>query len=106
MAIASLALVFNNPDVFKYKGVKTRKGEAVKIMRNNPDISSATYTFLEYITLIKKKADPLRLIPLEKENYKKLDEYIKDVIIVIIVIIICYFYDLKIYLQTYNIKIN
>jgi farnesyl-diphosphate farnesyltransferase len=81
MAIASLALVFNNPDVFKYKGVKTRKGEAVKIMRNNPDISSATYTFLEYITLIKKKADPLRLIPLEKENYKKLDEYIKDIMV-------------------------
>eukprot|EP00833_Pecoramyces_ruminatium_P002068 jgi/Orpsp1_1/1176100/evm.model.c7180000056397.2 len=79
MAIASLALVFNNPEIFKTKGVKTRKGEAVRIMRNNPDISSTTVTFLEYITIIEKKAEVLKYLPLEKENYKKLDESIKQI---------------------------
>ena len=81
MAISSLALIFNNPEIFKTKGVKTRKGEAVTIMRNNSDISSTTITFLEYIAIIKKKAEVLKYLPLEKENYKKLDEYIKQVII-------------------------
>jgi len=79
MAISSLALVFNNPEIFKTKGVKTRKGEAVRIMRNNPDISSATVTFLEYITIIEKKAEVLKYLPLEKGNYKKLDESIKKI---------------------------
>jgi len=78
MAISTLALVFNNPEIFKTKGVKTRKGEAVKIMRNNPDVSSATVTFLQYITQIEKKAEILKFLPLEKENYKQLDKYIKQ----------------------------
>jgi len=79
MAISSLALVFNNPEIFKTKGVKTRKGEAVKIMRNNPDISSTTVTFLQYITIIQSKAEVLKVLPLEKENYKQLDRYIKEI---------------------------
>jgi len=79
MAISSLALVFNNPEIFKTKGVKTIKGEAVKIMRNNPDISSTAVTFLQYITIIEKKAEVLKFLPLEKENYKQLDKYIKEI---------------------------
>jgi len=79
MAISSLALVFNNPEIFKTKGVKTRKGEAVKIMRNNPDISSTTVTFLHYITIISNKAEVLKVLPLEKENYKQLDKYVKEI---------------------------
>jgi farnesyl-diphosphate farnesyltransferase len=79
MAISSLALVFNNPEIFKTKGVKTRKGEAVKIMRNNPDVAAATVTFLQYITIIKNKAEILKVLPLEKENYKQLDKYIKEI---------------------------
>ncbi|ORX57865.1 farnesyl-diphosphate farnesyltransferase [Piromyces finnis] len=79
MAISTLALVFNNPEIFKTKGVKTRKGEAVRIIRNNPDISSATLTFFRYITIIQRKGRILGHLPLEKENFKQLDKSIKDV---------------------------
>jgi len=79
MAMSTLTLVFNNPEIFKTKSLKTRKGETVKIMRNNPDISAATVTILSYIDTIASKAEILRYLPLEKGNYKKLDEYMKQI---------------------------
>jgi len=79
MAMSTLTLVFNNPEIFKTKSLKTRKGETVKIMRNNPDISAATVTILNYTDVIADKAEILKYLPLEKGNYKKLDEYMKQI---------------------------
>jgi farnesyl-diphosphate farnesyltransferase len=47
MAIATLALCFNNPNVFK-QNVKIRKGLALKLILNSESIQQVTETFLYF----------------------------------------------------------
>lgn len=54
MAIATLALVFNNLDVYQ-RNVKIRKGEAVKLILNCSDMPKVITIFRHYIHIISKK---------------------------------------------------
>lgn len=54
MAIATLALVFNNLNVYQ-RNVKIRKGEAVKLILNCSDMSKVVAIFRHYIHVISKK---------------------------------------------------
>lgn len=54
MAIATLALVFNNLDVYQ-RNVKIRKGEAVKLILNCSDMPKVITIFRHYIHVISKK---------------------------------------------------
>lgn len=58
MAIATLALVFNNPDVF-HRNVKIRKGEAVKLIMDSTNMENVVAIFRYYIRQISKKNDPV-----------------------------------------------
>ncbi|KAI8063483.1 farnesyl-diphosphate farnesyltransferase [Gongronella butleri] len=57
MAISTLALVFNNMDVF-HRNVKIRKGEAVKLILASTNMDNVIAIFREYIHVISKKNDP------------------------------------------------
>ncbi|ORX54979.1 farnesyl-diphosphate farnesyltransferase [Hesseltinella vesiculosa] len=57
MAIASLALVFNNLDVYQ-RNVKIRKGEAVKLILASTNMDNVIAIFREYIQVISTKNDP------------------------------------------------
>ncbi|KAJ1920314.1 bifunctional farnesyl-diphosphate farnesyltransferase/squalene synthase [Mycoemilia scoparia] len=57
MAIATMAICFNNPDVLA-KNVKIRKGEAIKLILNTTDNANVCRTFLKYVGQIKGKNDP------------------------------------------------
>ncbi|CDU22279.1 Farnesyl-diphosphate farnesyltransferase [Sporisorium scitamineum] len=57
MAIATLELMFANPDVFK-KNVKIRKGVAVKLILRAVNPRDVAYTFLEYSNKIHKRLNP------------------------------------------------
>ncbi|ORZ21101.1 farnesyl-diphosphate farnesyltransferase [Absidia repens] len=54
MAISTLALVFNNLDVYQ-RNVKIRKGEAVKLIRASTDMENVIAIFREYIQIISEK---------------------------------------------------
>lgn len=56
MAIATLAEIYNNPDVF-CKNVKIRKGLAAKLIMDTKDINDVGKTFNYFITQIEKKID-------------------------------------------------
>lgn len=56
MAISTLALVFNNKDVYQ-KNVKIRKGEAVKLIMASTDLHNVVAIFREYIHVLSKKND-------------------------------------------------
>ncbi|CAM0142887.1 bifunctional farnesyl-diphosphate farnesyltransferase/squalene synthase [Umbelopsis sp. WA50703] len=56
MAIATLALVFNNKDVYQ-KNVKMRKGEAVKLIMAATNIHNVVAIFREYLHILSKKND-------------------------------------------------
>ncbi|TKY88695.1 hypothetical protein EX895_002326 [Sporisorium graminicola] len=57
MAIATLELMFNNPDVFK-KNVKIRKGVAVQLILKAVNPRDVAYTFLTYSRKIHKRLSP------------------------------------------------
>lgn len=57
MAIATLELMFNNPDVFK-KNVKIRKGVAVGLILKAVNPRDVAYTFLDYSRRIHKRLSP------------------------------------------------
>jgi farnesyl-diphosphate farnesyltransferase len=54
MAISTLALVFNNLDVYQ-RNVKIRKGEAVKLILASTDMDNVIAIFREYIHIISQK---------------------------------------------------
>lgn len=54
MAISTLALVFNNLDVYQ-RNVKIRKGEAVKLILASTDMDNVIAIFREYIQVISQK---------------------------------------------------
>lgn len=54
MAISTLALVFNNLDIY-HRNVKIRKGEAVKLIMDSKDMDSVISIFREYIFAISRK---------------------------------------------------
>ncbi|CDH57248.1 squalene synthetase [Lichtheimia corymbifera JMRC:FSU:9682] len=54
MAIATLALVFNNMEVFE-RNIKIRKGEAVKLILASKDMDSVVDIFRHYIRVISQK---------------------------------------------------
>ncbi|KAL1922140.1 uncharacterized protein VTP21DRAFT_10782 [Calcarisporiella thermophila] len=56
MAIATLALLLRNPEVFK-RNVKIRKGEAVQLIYECTDIVSVANVFRRYARMIAKKND-------------------------------------------------
>ncbi|KAG2182090.1 hypothetical protein INT43_007017, partial [Umbelopsis isabellina] len=56
MAISTLALVFNNKDVYQ-KNVKIRKGEAIKLIMASTDLHNVVAIFREYIHVLSKKND-------------------------------------------------
>lgn len=57
MAIATLALVFNNLEVYQ-RNIKIRKGEAVKLILAATDMYNVVEVFRHYIHVISKKNDP------------------------------------------------
>ncbi|PWN50592.1 putative farnesyl-diphosphate farnesyltransferase [Violaceomyces palustris] len=57
MAIATIDLMVNNPDVFK-KNVKIRKGQAVQLIIKAVNPRDVAYTFLGYARSIHKKLSP------------------------------------------------
>lgn len=57
MAMATLAEIYNNPDVFR-KNVKIRKGMAAKLIMNTRDIGDVGRAFHYFIEQIEKKIDP------------------------------------------------
>ncbi|SPO30907.1 Squalene synthase [Ustilago trichophora] len=57
MAIATLELMFNNPDVFK-KNVKIRKGVAVGLILKAVNPRDVAYTFLDYSRKIHARLSP------------------------------------------------
>ncbi|OZJ03920.1 hypothetical protein BZG36_03291 [Bifiguratus adelaidae] len=57
MAIATLALVFENIDVFKTK-VKIRKGETVKLILGCQTMTDVVGIFRHYVRVISQKNDP------------------------------------------------
>lgn len=61
MAIATIASVFNNPDVFR-KNVKIRKGLAVKLIMDATSLDSVQSVFLEFSTVIVKKVRPTQTL--------------------------------------------
>lgn len=56
MAISTLALVFNNKDVYR-RNVKIRKGEAVKMILASTNMHNVVAIFREYIHILSKKND-------------------------------------------------
>ncbi|CAO3647087.1 unnamed protein product [Cunninghamella echinulata] len=56
MAISTLALVFNNMDVY-HRNVKIRKGEAVKLILASTNMDNVVAIFHEYIHVISQKND-------------------------------------------------
>jgi farnesyl-diphosphate farnesyltransferase len=69
MAIATLARIYNNYDVFK-KAVKIRKGEAVQIMMYGGDYETIISYFVKYIKEMEDK------IPAEDPNTEKMRHFI------------------------------
>lgn len=58
MAMATLALLFRNPDVFE-KNVKITKGEACQVMTEaTQNLEVLSRTFRRYVRIIQKKNDP------------------------------------------------
>ncbi|KAI7872495.1 farnesyl-diphosphate farnesyltransferase [Spinellus fusiger] len=57
MAIATLALVFNNLDIY-HKNIKIRKGEAIRLILDCTDIHSVIRIFRQYTQVISQKNDP------------------------------------------------
>ncbi len=55
MAIASIALFFNNPNLFQRKGNKIRRGLAVKLILASTDIESVKQTYQQYVLDIHRK---------------------------------------------------
>ncbi|KAI9283014.1 farnesyl-diphosphate farnesyltransferase [Umbelopsis sp. AD052] len=56
MAIATLALVFNNKDVY-HRNVKIRKGTAVKLIMASTNMDNVVAIFREYIHVLSSKND-------------------------------------------------
>ncbi|CAO3685550.1 unnamed protein product [Umbelopsis vinacea] len=56
MAISTLALVFNNKDVYQ-RNVKIRKGEAVKLILASTNMHNVVAIFRQYIHILSKKND-------------------------------------------------
>jgi farnesyl-diphosphate farnesyltransferase len=56
MAIATLALVFNNKDVYQ-RNVKLRKGTAVKLIMSSTNMDNVVAIFREYIHVLSSKND-------------------------------------------------
>lgn len=54
MAISTLALVFNNLDIYQ-KNIKIRKGEAVKLIMESTDMDNVVAIFRQYIFEISRK---------------------------------------------------
>lgn len=54
MAIATLALVFNNLDIYQ-KNIKIRKGQAVKLIMDSTDMDNVVEIFREYVFEISRK---------------------------------------------------
>lgn len=54
MAISTLALVFNNMDVYQ-RNIKIRKGEAVMLIQASTDMDNVIAIFREYIQVISQK---------------------------------------------------
>ncbi|KAI8394121.1 farnesyl-diphosphate farnesyltransferase [Radiomyces spectabilis] len=54
MAIATLALVFNNMDIYQ-RNVKIRKGEAVKLILDSTNMDNVITIFRHYIKIISQK---------------------------------------------------
>ncbi|KAI9142937.1 isoprenoid synthase domain-containing protein [Paraphysoderma sedebokerense] len=59
MAIATLALIFNNPEIFQRAGVKIRKGLAVKLILQSTSIENVKSIFLQFTREIRKKNNKL-----------------------------------------------
>ncbi|KAJ1679287.1 bifunctional farnesyl-diphosphate farnesyltransferase/squalene synthase [Spiromyces aspiralis] len=57
MAIATMAVCFNNPKVLE-TNVKIRKGEAIKLIMSTTDMGTVCRVFLKYIREIQAKNDP------------------------------------------------
>lgn len=57
MAIATIDLMFNNPNVFR-KNVKIRKGQAVQLIMKAVNPRDVAYTFLSYSRSIHKRLSP------------------------------------------------
>ncbi len=55
MAIASIALFFNNATIFQSKGLKIRRGLAVKLILASTDIESVKATYQYYVLELHKK---------------------------------------------------
>lgn len=55
MAISTLALVFNNAEIFKRTGVKIRKGEAVRCIELSEDMTGVLQVFTEKMDEIGSK---------------------------------------------------
>ncbi|CCH60833.1 hypothetical protein TBLA_0D03330 [Henningerozyma blattae CBS 6284] len=66
MAIATLALVFNNKDVL-YKNVKIRKGTTLYLIQNSRSLSECVDIFQYYLRQIRKK------LPVDDPNYLKIN---------------------------------
>ncbi|KAH8550692.1 farnesyl-diphosphate farnesyltransferase [Umbelopsis sp. PMI_123] len=56
MAISTLALVFNNKDVYQ-RNVKIRKGEAVKLILASTNMDNVVAIFRQYIHILSQKND-------------------------------------------------
>ncbi|KAI8136528.1 farnesyl-diphosphate farnesyltransferase [Fennellomyces sp. T-0311] len=56
MAIATLALVFNNMDVY-HRNVKIRKGEAIELILASTSMDNVVRIFKHYVHIISKKND-------------------------------------------------
>lgn len=57
MAIASLSLVFRNPDVFQ-KNMKIRKGQACQMINKSTNLKYVSEVFIEHVRQIHKKNHP------------------------------------------------
>lgn len=58
MAISTLALVFNNLDIY-HRVVKIRKGEAIHLILKSTNMANVVSIFKYYIQEINLKNDPL-----------------------------------------------
>ena len=67
MAIASLVHFFNNPDLFKKKGNKIRRGQAVQLILSASDIDSVKQVYFDFaLELNRKNREALGRNPFDK----------------------------------------
>jgi farnesyl-diphosphate farnesyltransferase len=56
MAIATLALCFNNPDVFR-RHVKIRRGTAIRLIMNSTSIQDIKALYVEFVNVIARNVN-------------------------------------------------